>query len=31
MSEYGAEAWKSYNTILQKMVDGATSHLAEIK
>lgn len=31
MSQYGAEAWKSYNNILQKMVDNAMAQLTDIK
>ncbi|ELT97427.1 hypothetical protein CAPTEDRAFT_171803 [Capitella teleta] len=31
MSQYGAESWKSYNTVLQKMVDGAVGQISELK
>ena len=31
MSEYGAEAWKMHNSVLQQMVEGAQKQLVELR
>ena len=31
MSEYGAEAWKRHNSVLQQMVEGAQKQLVELR